>query len=309
MGKIKYYIKFFVLLLVIISGFNTNISAQQGVQYTQYMFDGSLINPAYAGTSEALSISLLYRDQWNDLEGAPQSQTFSVHSPFKNPKVGTGLFIHRESIGVHQNIQIATNLAYHLPLGNRRYLSFGLKAGMLNVRSDYQSLQNGNPDPTVADELFSGTDFNAGFGFYFRSRKFEAGYSIPSIINKTTNINDTISLDPINLNHLIFTQYHIPVGNNFTISPSFLMKYYQGTPLSYDFSFLTSYKRVLTAGISYRKQESVDFLICFNLTSQFQVAYAYDYPIGNISRFAQASHETMLRYLFKFKYDNVNSPH
>ncbi|WP_375577705.1 type IX secretion system membrane protein PorP/SprF [Marivirga tractuosa] len=308
MNKYINYIKYLLFPLLLLSGLSTDLFAQQGIQYTQYMYDGSLINPAYAGADNALSISLLHRDQWNGLEGAPQSQTFSLHTPFKSPKVGVGLFIHRESIGVHQNIQLATNLAYHLPLGNQRYFSFGLKAGMLNVRSDYQSLQNGNPDPSVNDELFSGTDFNAGFGFYYKSKKFEAGYSIPSIINRSINVNDSVSLDPINLNHLLFAQYHIPLGNNFVLSPSFLLKYFQATPLSYDFNILTTFKSVLSAGVSYRKQESVDFLLRFNLTPQFQVAYAYDYPIGNVSRLAQASNEIMLRYIFKFKYENVNSP-
>jgi type IX secretion system PorP/SprF family membrane protein len=294
----------------LISGLSIEVFAQQGIQYTQYMYDGSLINPAYAGAEDALSISLLHRDQWSGIEGAPQSQTFSVHSPFINPKVGTGIFIHRETIGVHQNIQIATNLAYHLPLGNQRFFSFGLKAGMLNVRSDYQSLQNGTSDPSVNDEIFSGTDLNVGFGFYYRSKNFEAGYSIPSILNKPVNMSrsDNLSLDPMNLNHLLFTQYNIAAGTNFTLSPGFLLKYFNGTPLSYDLNFLTTYKEVVTAGVSYRKQESVDFLIRFNLSSQFQVAYAYDYPIGNVSRFGQASNEIMLRYIFKFKYDNVNSP-
>jgi len=293
---------------VIIFGLGHFAYAQQGIQYTQYMYDGSLINPAYAGADEALSISLLHRDQWSGLEGAPQSQTLSVHSLFKRPQLGTGIFIHRESIGVHQNIQVATNLAYHLPLGNQRILSFGLKAGMLHVKSDYQSLQNGNPDALVNDELFTGTDFNAGFGFYYRSNYWHMGYSIPSIINRTVNLNDTISLDPINLNHLLFNQFNIPIGQKFILSPSFLLKYFPGIPLSYDLNFLTNYKNVLTAGVSYRKQESVDFLLKFNLTPQFQVAYAYDYPIGNVNRLTQGSNEIMLRYIFKFKYDNVNSP-
>jgi len=293
---------------VIIFGLSHFAYAQQGIQYTQYMYDGSLINPAYAGADEALSISLLHRDQWSGLEGAPQSQTLSVHSLFKRPQLGTGIFIHRESIGVHQNIQVAANLAYHLPLGNQRFLSFGLKTGMLNVKSDYQSLQNGNPDALVNDELFAGTDFNAGFGFYYRSKHWHMGYSIPSIINKTVNVNDTLSLDPINLNHLLFNQFNIPIGQKFMLSPSFLLKYFPGIPLSYDLNFLTSYKDVLTAGVSYRKQESVDFLVKFNLTPQFQVAYAYDYPIGNTNRLTQGSNEIMVRYIFKFKYDNVNSP-
>ncbi|SMG13031.1 type IX secretion system membrane protein, PorP/SprF family [Marivirga sericea] len=307
-NKIELHIKNLLLTLTIIVGSATLGYAQQGVQYTQYMYDGSLINPAYAGAEDALSISLLHRDQWSGLEGAPQSQTFSLHTPLKSPKVGTGLFLHRESIGVHQNLTIATNLAYHLPLGNNRYFSFGLKAGMINVRSDYQSLQNGNPDPSVNDELFSGTDFNAGFGFYYKSKKFEAGYSIPSIVNRSINVNDSVSLDPINLNHLLFSQYHIPVGKNLVISPGILLKYLQGIPVSYDLNLLTTFKNVITAGVSYRKQESVDFLVRFNLTPQFQMAYAYDYPIGNVSRLAQASNEIMLRYIFKFRYENVNSP-
>jgi len=307
-SELKYYIKTVLLILIFSIGSSNFIHAQQGIQYTQYMYDGSLINPAYAGAEEALSISFLHRDQWSGLEGAPQSQTFSVHSLLKRPQLGTGIFVHRESIGIHQNIQIATNFAYHLPLGKQRFLSFGIKAGMLNVKSDYQSLLNGNQDATVNDELFSGTDWNAGFGFYYRSKYFHAGYSIPSLINRTVDINDTLSLDPINLNHLLFNQFHIPAGQNFTLSPGFLLKYFQGTPLSYDLNFLATYRAVLTAGVSYRKQESLDFLVKFNLMPQFQVAYAYDYPIGKLSRFAQGSNEILLRYIFKFKYNNVNSP-
>ncbi|WKK80599.2 PorP/SprF family type IX secretion system membrane protein [Marivirga arenosa] len=298
-----------ILIMIIISIWaSMYANAQQGVQYTQYMYDGSLINPAYAGASEALSISLLHRDQWTGLEGAPQSQTLSAHTLFKNPHLGTGLMIHRESIGVHSNVTIASNFAYHLKVGKDKILSFGLKAGMLNVNSNYQSIQNSNPDPSVNDESFSGTDFNAGFGFYYRSKYLETGYSIPSIINRSININDSVTLDPINLNHLIFSQVHIPLGNNFKLSPGFLIKYFSGTSLSYDINFLTSYKEVLSAGVSYRKEESVDFLLKFNVSPQFQLAYAYDMPIGTVSNLSQASNEIMLRYIFKFSYDNVNSP-
>lgn len=282
--------------------------AQQNVQYTQYMYDGSLINPAYVGADEALSMTLVHRDQWNGLDGAPQSQTLSAHTLFKKKQFGTGIIIHRESIGIHQNFNAGLNLAYHLPTGRKSYLSFGLQAKAINRQSDYQAVQGTINDPTASIGAYNETYFDGSFGFYFRSEKFHMGYSAYDILPREYALGDTLNVSSDNFNHLVFTKLILPLSRSVDLVPSVLLKYYSGAPLSYDVNLNTTIHEVISLGVSYRKDESVDFLVRLNITPQFQVGYAYDNPIGSVAEFARASNELMLRYLFKFKYDKVVSP-
>ena len=282
--------------------------AQQNIQYTQYMYDGSFINPAFVGSFEALNISLIHRDQWTGLEGAPQSQSLSAHTLIKSRNVGTGLFIHRETIGVHQNLNATANLAYHLQLGRESFLSAGISAGAFNTSSDYQSLQNSGNDLSIYDEAFTGTDFNMGFGFYFRSPIVEIGYSVPTVLNRSVYINDSTRFDPSRMNHMFFNKFNIMIGDRFELNPSYLVKYTQDLPISYDVNLLLTYTELISTGVSYRANESIDLLLRLQITPQLQIGYAYDYPIGNVNQLSQASNELMLRYLFKFSYGKVKSP-
>jgi type IX secretion system PorP/SprF family membrane protein len=302
------YRSLFLSSVLILAGFLNPAKSQQFVQYTQYMYDLSLINPAYAGAYEALNVSLIHKDQWTGLEGAPQAQTLSAHTLFKKQQFGTGLIIHRETIGVHQNVHAGGNFAYHLNLNKKQILSVGIHAGIFNTQSDYQSLQTINNDPTANNEAFTGTEFNAGFGLLFRSKKIEIGYSIPTLLTRSVYINDSLSVDPTAVNHLIYGKYTFLINDKFKLSPSTLIKYFPKSPLSFDINIMGTYSEFISAGISYRLDESVDFLLRLQVTPQLEIGYAYDFPIGRISNFASASNEIMLRYLFKFKYDKVKSP-
>jgi type IX secretion system PorP/SprF family membrane protein len=308
-GMRKNIIVLFVLVITYsIFGMVPKAIGQQNVQYTQYMYDGSLINPAFTGGFEALNITLLHRDQWTGVPGAPESQTLSAHTLFRTKQLGTGLIFHREKVGIHQNVQAGVNLAYHLAVGEEKFLSFGLNASVFNTQSDYQSLQSSGVDPTASNAAFNGTQFNTGFGFYYRSKKLDLGYSVPSILSKEVYINDSTSLYSTKANHLLFAKYSLPVGAKLDFTPSILIKYYPDIPVSYDVNALLTYDEVISGGIAYRANESIDFLIRLQVTSQFQIGYSYDYPIANVGNFARASNELMLSYLFKFNYDKVRAP-
>jgi len=287
----------------------TNLGyAQQGIQYTQYMYDASLINPAYVGAENVLTINLLHRDQWTGFEGAPQSQTLTIHSPIGRKQIGSGLIINRETIGVHTQLSAAGNFAYHANVGRESFLSFGLKAGVVNRISDFQSVQTATPDNAANQNDFRQTNLDVGLGLLFRNKKLQIGYSIPKLLQQEYELGDSIQVDPGSLNHYVFAGYSFALTDKFDLAPSFLIKYFSGTPLSYDLNLMTSYLDVISAGISYRRNESVDFLVRFQLTPQFELGYAYDLPIGTIGEVSQASHELLLRYVFKFKYSKVVSP-
>ncbi|GAB3337704.1 type IX secretion system membrane protein PorP/SprF [Marivirga atlantica] len=281
---------------------------QQGNQFTQYMYDQSIINPAYVGADEALSLNLIHRDQWSGIDGAPQSQTLSAHSLFKRKKFGTGLLLHRETIGIHTQLDAAANFAYHLKTGVNSFLSFGIKAGITNRQSDYQSLERGTPDNVASFNNLNETYLDAGLGLFFRNRNLQIGYAVPQLLPPVYELGDTIKVNPTNLNHLLFTKYSFDLNESFKLIPSILLKYYKGTPFSYDLNINTTYYDIISAGVSYRKDESIDLLLKLHITPQLQIGYAYDIPIGEVGAITRSSSEIMLRYLFKFKYAKVVSP-
>lgn len=283
--------------------------AQERVQFTQYMFNGLIINPAYAGADEALSLTFIQRNQWAGVENAPTTQTLSAHTLFKKKHIGLGLSLVNDKIGVHKNISVQTNYAYHVKVNRTAYLSMGLLAGVHTRRSDYASLVGASSnDPKLFNPTISHTAFDFGMGLYFRSPKLHIGISIPELVPASYTINDTLSLRLSTTNYFLFSKYRMQVKENLAVEPSFLLKYLPNVPLSFDLNVNVIFHEVLTTGLSYRKSESVDFILKGQITPQLQFGYAYDYPIQEISRLSNGSHEVMVNYLFRYTRTNVTSP-
>lgn len=302
----QFIVPFFFLLTFLVT---SESCAQQKVQFTQYMFNNLVINPAYAGADEALSLTFIHRNQWAGMEGSPKTQTLSAHTLFKKKQVGLGFVFSNDQIGIHRNLNFVTNYAYHLATGNSSFLSFGLQAGIHNRRSDYASLLgDSDTDPKINDAPVSKTFFDFGVGLYFRSPRLHVGFSIPEIIPQQITYFDTLSTRFSEVNNFLYSRYRIYLNDDMDLEPSLLFKYLHGVPLSYDMNMNLIYRKVLTMGLSYRRNESFDFLLKFKATPQLQFGYSYDYPIGRISQLYNASHEIMINYLFRYKESNVTSP-
>lgn len=284
-------------------------AAQQKVQFTQYMFNGLIINPAYAGADEALNLTFIQRKQWANIESSPSTQSLSAHTLFRKKHLGLGLTIINDKIGVHKNLSILTNYAYHLQVSKDAYLSMGLLAGVHNRRSNYASLAgNTTIDPRLFDETISYTAFDLGMGLYFRSSRLHVGISAPEILPKHYSLNDSMSVELSNINFFLFAKYLIPISENIDMEPNMLIKYLAGVPLSFDLSMSMIYRKVLTLGMSYRKSESIDFMLKAQMTRQLQFGYSYDHPMGEVSRVSNGSHELMVNYVFRYAPTNVTSP-
>lgn len=283
--------------------------AQQKIQFTQYMFNGMVINPAYAGINEALSLTVIHRSQWTGIENAPSTQTLSAHTLFKNKNIGLGLTLINDKIGVHKNFSALTNYAYHLKTGERSYLSLGLGLGINNQRSNYGSLVHGvNYDPKIYNGTISHTFFNMAMGAYFRTPKLHIGISVPEMIPDKVLDYDTVSIQLSKTNYFLFSKYNFTLSDNLDFEPGILLKYLAGVPFSYDINMNFIYRKVLAMGLSYRKTESIDFLVRAQVTPQLQFGYAYDHGIGEFASASNGSHEVMINYLFRYVRSNVQSP-
>ena len=287
----------------------TSVFGQQRVQFTQYMFNPLVINPAYAGIDGPLSVNLINRKQWTGIENAPSTQTFSAHSLFKNERVGLGLTLVNDKIGVHRNFTLMTSYAYHLTINPETLLSMGLQGGFRKITSDYASLMTASTnDPKLASAPLRESFFEFGFGLYLRHKKLTIGFSAPEVLPKTIGVSDTASIKLRSANSFLMTRYRFTVNESVELEPGLLFKYMPGLDFSYDVNFNLIFRRVLTTGLSYRKNESVDFIFKAQVNPQLQFGYAYDHPVGNVARISNGSHELMIQYLFHFVSRNVPSP-
>lgn len=296
------------LLLIVLQGLYSAVSAQQSVQFTQYMFNGLAINPAYAGADQALSVTLVQRRQWSGVDGAPVTHTLSAHSLFKTRRIGLGVLLVNDKIGVHKNLSALSNVAYHLEVKPGSFLSFGLSAGIRHHRADFNSLVNASPDPRVASMPIASTVLQLGTGIYYRSDAFHVGLSVPELTAPSQKANDSVRTKYQGKTLLLFSKISVPLSRAIEFQPVVLVKYFAGIPFSFDIGVNTVVDKVLTIGVSYRKRESLDALIMTQVTPQLQFGYSYDHPAGSLVRYRAPSHELMVQYLFSFKNAKVVSP-
>jgi type IX secretion system PorP/SprF family membrane protein len=295
----------FVLMTILLT--HVGVQAQQQTHYTQYMFSGLVINPAYAGTDDALSVTFINRHQWAGIDGAPVTQTFALHGLNKRKNVGLGLLVSNDKIGVHKNLYARSSFAYHLKVAEKSVVSFGLQAGIAHLRSDYGSLiSSGSPDPKLSNVRINQLFFDLGAGLYFRSQRLHAGISLPELVNKSASVNDSTNVSLKSANLFGFAKYRIDLTPVWGMQPALLIKHFTNVPISLDVSLTVTYKEILRGGMSYRKDESIAYLFMIRATPQLQLGYSYDNPLAT-SRFKTGSHELMVQYLFLFERSGLKS--
>lgn len=303
--------KLTVLIVILISGISY---AQQEAQYTQYMYNTIAVNPAYAGSRQSMSIFGLHRSQWIGLDGAPVTNTFSIHTPIRDTRIGLGLSILNDQIGPTTDNNLAVDFSYTIPLSQTYKLSFGLNASadLLNVDSSkIIAVDSGDPRfQNIIDHQFSP---NFGVGLYLHSDNTYFGLSAPSLL--AVKHFDGIA-KAVTSNYILTQQiqYYFIAGHVFDLNedikfkPSMLAKMTQGAPLQVDLSgnFLINQK--FTAGISYRWDAAVSALVGFQVSDSWYVGYSYDFDTTALANYNSGSHEIFLRYeLFK-KNNRIISP-
>lgn len=273
---------------------------QQLPQFTQYMYNTISINPAYAGSREVLVINILNRSQWVGLEGAPVTQTLSTHSSIPKTKLGVGLSIINDKLGYEKKIYIFSDISYKInldPLDKYKF-TFGLKVGFRKYSIDDELLNDPeyNTDPFLNKVNFK-WDPNVGVGLYFRGESFYLGLAVPKIFTYKNN-TEYFSLD--RMSYFLNGGYVFNVSKKLIFKPTFLLKYSEGAPISFDLSTLFFINENLWLGVSYRFSDSIGAIVNFKITDKLSIGYSYDYITSNLSNSTSGSHEIMLGYEFEF---------
>ncbi len=304
--------KFIKTNIIVIALFSCFYSvAQQLPQFTQYMYNTISINPAYAGSREALSIVGLHRSQWVGFKGGPITQTLSIHTPLRNDRIGLGLSFIEDDLGPQNFSYLYGDFSYSIPTAWDGKLAFGLKAGFTHFSFDTDfRLDEANQN----DPLIYGTSDrwspNIGAGVYWSNDRIYAGLSTPRILNNDlNNENEFEALERIS--------YYFTVGGVIDINqyikfkPAGLIKATNGAPVSYDLTANFLFNEKFWLGASYRINEytaAIGGIADFQVSRQLRVGYAYEKPISEIADYTTGTHEILLIYEFKFINSKLKSP-
>lgn len=300
--------KYFYLFIAFFLFFGTGLLfAQQRPGISQYMFNGLILNPAYAGIQNNFSFTAMYRDQWVNLDGAPKTKFFTAHTGFKKKNVGAGIQIYNDQIGVHDDVGIYGSYAYKIHMFNGATLSMGVQGGMNNRRSDWT--KPGTRDPN--DPFMSGVSVNFapnfGTGILYNTNEFYVGFSVPYILRNTV-IHESVEMTSRSkeTRYYYFTAGHIfDVSDRIQMKPSTLLRFQENMPMGLDLNTNFIFDNIVSLGLSYRTGENMkgDVIMLFELLfhDSFRFGYAYDLVTSRLGAHSSGSHEFMINYRLTVK--------
>lgn len=268
------------------------------------MFNGVVLNPAYTGSRDVLSLTGLYRHQWAGFQGAPRTQTFSAHSPLRSERNNVGLSLTHDRLGVSTHTMIFGTYAYRIDFGQKAgRLAFGLQGGVSLLQDKWTQVET---DQTGDDVFMADSPTFAvprvGFGVYYDTRRWYLGASVPFLLDYknsdyTLYVRNSFRFRP----YMVMGGLVLRLNPDLILKPSFLFKYLQNAPEQFDINANLIIKESLWLGASYRTGDAVVGLLEYQITPQLRMGYSYDYSITDLQKYNNGSHEIMLRYEFGYK--------
>jgi type IX secretion system PorP/SprF family membrane protein len=304
-----------IFLTVLLACAFPKVHAQYDAMFTQYMFNEMFINPASAGSKEALAVSLHHRQQWVGFAGRPVTTTFTAHTPMFRNSMGIGLCFLSEKLGVLNRNLVYANYAYRVRLSGKSYLSFGVMGGAHLQSEKLAAINTVDPDdPNFSVNTPTVITPNFGFGMMYTTEKFYAGIAVPRLLDDNIRVSSDGKV--LGNNRVVLNKFHyyamlgkvFIIGPNLNIVPQAMLKAVRNAPLQFDININALIKERLWLGLSYRSKADASCLAGVYITPQLLFTYSYDYPLTKLHDYTSGSHEIGISYTFRFKGKKVVSP-
>lgn len=303
--KIRYSI---LLVLVTLCA-----KAQQDAMFTHYMNNTLSVNPAYAGTRNALTLTGLHRSQWVGFEGAPVTQTITVHSPIIKNKMGLGISLINDKIGPVNTCGAQASYSYYIDMGDRSKLAMGLNAGVNMMQAGLTDLTIIDADDqALSQNINSKLLPNFGFGLYYRRPSLYVGLSAPRLLenNYFENSNGSTTISKENRHYYLIGGLVTRLSPQVNFKPTALLKATVGAPIEADITATFIFNKRFLMGGMVRSNDALGILAGYYITPQLHAGYSYDWSYNlRTFKYNQGSHEVMLSYDLIFKNeDKIRSP-
>lgn len=300
--------------------------AQQDAQFSQYMFNGIYINPAYAGYREQLNVHAFYRNQWTGITGAPKTLSVAIDAIANEGNVGLALQVSSDRLGAQKNSSVYANYAYRIRMNNdgTSRLAFGIGAGVVQLGIDGAMLNPNNPEREQPTGMQSSTVPDARAGVFFSNDRYYAGFSADNLISQYINIDNYAFIPKPKPHYYLTAGMLLPLSAGIQLKPSFLLKDDRGGPTSLDLNTFLIFGDKIWIGGSYRtgvKLYNKAYLqkTLSNLNSgvaavqifpnqNFGIGYAYDFSIGQLQGYSSGTHEISISYFFNSRNIRMFSP-
>lgn len=274
------------------------------------MFNGLVLNPAYAGSHESWSATLMSRHQWTGIEGAPTTQTLSFHGPLnKANRASAGFLLVKDKFGAIELNNFYASYAYRISFdGGKQHLALGLQGGFSTFNVDFTNAHLIDlDDPAISGKNMSSFLPNSGVGIYYNGQKVYAGISLPYIFNNRLNqVDRDLSKQ---LKHYYLTMGGMIVLNhNLKYKPSVLIRYVNQLPIDFDINSSFLFNDIIWLGVTYRLKDSFDFILELQFTDNLRFGYSFDMTTSKLRAVASGSHEFVLNYRIKKKHHKIFHP-
>ncbi len=304
------YIRSIMLMIYFVLMHIMTLHAQQQSLHTMFMYNKLLVNPAYAGYHEHVCATGHIREQWIGFEGAPKTQTLSVHGPLSSQRIGIGFNIQRRSIGVSSATTIDGIYDYRVPMGAGT-LSLGVQASARFLEVDYtdpnvRTVQDIDLDPGV--ESVSDTKFlaNVGAGLYYYTPAFYFGVSAPRLMNSDIDFElNNLFTAREQAHYYLMTGLALKLNHKMSFVPQVMVRYVQGAPVDVDLNlgirWWEDYSAAVTlrkGGVDDRLLESVDLMASAKVLRGLRIGAAYDITLSELKRYSNGSIEVIMMYCF-----------
>ncbi len=286
----------FKLLLIALLLVGFKAFAQQDPQYSHYMFNGFVFNPALAGSKESLSALGLFRTQYVGVDGGPQTQTISAHMPLPSITSGVGLHIINDRIGAgNSGLSFMASYAYKYQLANGT-LSGGIGLGFIQRTLDGTKLITGVPgDPVVPTGSLTALKLDVNAGAFYNTELYYVGLSATHLTRPNMGFDGVAASEYRNVIHTnLVAGYNWNISPTLDVKPSVLIKYSKA--MSFDLNAMAFINQKYWGGLSYRLNESLIGIVGLNITPAIKFSYAYDYTLNNLNVASSGSHEVILGY-------------
>ncbi|WP_210465240.1 PorP/SprF family type IX secretion system membrane protein [Rufibacter roseolus] len=317
----RYLGAFLVLLLLTAPAW-----AQQRPQFSQYMINSYLLNPAITGIEDYTEVKIGTRQQWVGLEGAPKTYHISAHTPLNKqvssvrnvgkgitstrtvnqnrfvrayPHHGVGVQVIRDETGPLSRTNANLTYAYHLPITKTITVSMGASAGILRNSFNPSKATFTNPsDPAIGSDYVNRNYFDLGVGTWIYSNQFFVGLSGAQLLKSKRDLNPEQEDEQSNnvlQKHFIGTAgYKFNVGRDVVLIPSILAKFTSPSPSTLDFNLRALYADRVWAGVSFRNQDAFAIMTGVNISTIMDLSYSYDYNTSELNIANSGTHEVVL---------------
>ena len=296
------YLSLGILLLTLLV--NQKAEAQQDPQYTQYMYNMNVINPAYAGSKETLSITTLFRDQYTGIQGSPRTFTLSGHSPIGNG-VGLGFSAINDEIGPVEETNAYADVSYTIDFDNDHHLAFGVKAGATFQDVGLLDLQLQDDGDDAFSQNISESFFNVGAGFFYYTDNWYVSLSVPNFLSATYLDVNGREFGSDEQHFFATAGYVFQLNEDIKFKPSVFVKSEFSSAVSYDVNANFLFYEQFEVGASYRAEDSFSGLVGFRPADWVQVGFAYDSSVSDIN---EPSYEAFVTFNILFKKKTYLSP-